>query len=105
MLDEVKKSNVRNLSYVDNGITRISDAREAARELGQLQAESRGKTEQIAENSKQTGSQNGAANGGVCAEFLFKGKLYRGEDGQSEKDNRGDLRNLWQCTENCGQAS
>ena len=58
MLDEVKKSNVRNLSSVDNGITRISGAREAARELGQLQAESRGKTEQIAENSKQTGERS-----------------------------------------------
>ncbi|MDE7279994.1 MAG: hypothetical protein K2N26_09755 [Oscillospiraceae bacterium] len=54
----MKKSNVRNLSSVDNGITRISDVREAARELGQLQAESRGKTEQIAENSKQTGERS-----------------------------------------------
>ncbi len=55
MLDAVKKSNVRNLNSVDNGISQISGAREAARELGQLQADSRSMTEQIAENSKQTG--------------------------------------------------
>ena len=55
MLDEVKKSNVQNLNSVDNGITQISGARESARELGQLQAESRSKTEQIAKSSKQTG--------------------------------------------------
>lgn len=55
MLDEVKKSNVQNLNSVDSGITQISGAREAAQELGQLQAESRSKTEQISETSKQTG--------------------------------------------------
>lgn len=58
MLDEVKKSNAQNLNSVDNGITQISGAREAAQELGQLQAESRSKTEQIAENSKQTGERS-----------------------------------------------
>lgn len=58
MLDEVKKSNVQNLNSVDNGITQISGAREAAQELGQLQSESRSKTEQIAENSKQTGERS-----------------------------------------------
>lgn len=58
MLDEVKKSNVKNLSSVDSGITKISGAQEAAQELGQLQAESRSKTEQIAENSKQTGERS-----------------------------------------------
>lgn len=58
MLDEVKRSNVQNLNSVDNGITQISGAREAADELGQLQADSRAKTEQIAENSKQTGNRS-----------------------------------------------
>lgn len=58
MLDEVKKSNVQNLNSVDSGITQISGAQEAAQELGRLQAESRGKTEQIAENSKQTGERS-----------------------------------------------
>lgn len=58
MLDEVKKSNVQNLDSVDNGITQISGAREAAEELGRLQEESRVKTEQIAENSKQTGERS-----------------------------------------------
>lgn len=58
MLDDVKKSNVQNLNSVNNGITQISGAREAAKELGQLQAESRVKTEQIAENSKQTGERS-----------------------------------------------
>ncbi len=55
MLDEVKKSNVENLRSVDNGISQISGARESAKELGELQADSRSKTEQIAENSKSTG--------------------------------------------------
>lgn len=55
MLKEVKRSNERNLSSVDSGIAGISAAREAAAELGQLQADSRGKTEQIAENGRQTG--------------------------------------------------
>lgn len=55
MLSEVKKSNERNLSSVDSGISGISSAREAAAELGQLQADSRGKTEQIAESGKHTG--------------------------------------------------
>lgn len=54
MLDEVKRSNVQNLESVDHGITQISGAQEAAQELGQLQAESRSKTEEIAENSRQT---------------------------------------------------
>ncbi len=55
MLDDVKKSNEKNLRSVNNGITQISGAREAAGELGRLQTESRDKTEQIAENSKRTG--------------------------------------------------
>ena len=58
MLNEVKNSNEKNLNSVDSGITQISGAREAARELGMLQAESRRKTEQIAENSKQTGERS-----------------------------------------------
>lgn len=55
MLNEVKNANVKNLRSVDNGIAQISDARESARELGQLQADSRSKTEQIADDSKRTG--------------------------------------------------
>lgn len=58
MLGEVKKSNAQNLSSVDSGISGISAAREAAEELGRLQADSRGKTEQIAENGKQTGERS-----------------------------------------------
>ncbi|MCM1023952.1 MAG: methyl-accepting chemotaxis protein [Prevotella sp.] len=54
MLNEVKKSNTQNLNSVSSGISQISGAREAAIELGRLQADSRGKTEQIAENSRQT---------------------------------------------------
>lgn len=57
-LGEVKSSNERNLSSVDSGISGISAAREAAAELGQLQADSRGKTEQIATSSKQTGERS-----------------------------------------------
>lgn len=55
MLNEVKNSNERNLNSVDSGIAGITAAREAAAELGQLQADSRGKTEQIAQSGKQTG--------------------------------------------------
>ena len=58
MLKEVKRSNERNLNSVDSGIAGISAAREAAAELGQLQADSRGKTEQIAESGKQTGERS-----------------------------------------------
>lgn len=58
MLNEVKKSNAQNLSSVDSGISGITAAREAAEELGQLQADSRGKTEQIAESGKQTGERS-----------------------------------------------
>lgn len=58
MLNEVKRSNERNLSSVDSGISGISAAREAAAELGQLQADSRGKTEQIAISGKQTGERS-----------------------------------------------
>lgn len=58
MLNEVKSSNERNLRSVDSGISGISAAREAAAELGQLQADSRGKTEQIAASGKQTGEQS-----------------------------------------------
>ncbi|MDE7360416.1 MAG: methyl-accepting chemotaxis protein [Oscillospiraceae bacterium] len=58
MLNEVKKSNEQNLSSVDSGISGISAAREAAAELGQLQADSRSKTEQIAESGKQTGERS-----------------------------------------------
>lgn len=54
MLDEVKASNGQNLMSVDAGITQISGARQEAQELGRLQADSREKTEQIAQNSGQT---------------------------------------------------
>lgn len=58
MLGEVKQSNTQNLSSVNAGISQISTARQEAKELGLLQADSRGKTEQIAQNSGQT-KQNG----------------------------------------------
>ncbi|MCM1385805.1 MAG: methyl-accepting chemotaxis protein [Bacillus sp. (in: Bacteria)] len=54
MLSEVKDSNAQNLTSVNAGITQISTARAEAQELGQLQADSRGKTEQITANSEQT---------------------------------------------------
>ncbi len=62
MLDEVKNSNIQNLKSVDSGIAQITDARESTRELGQLQADSRSKTEQIAENSKHTGESSRRVN-------------------------------------------
>lgn len=58
MLGEVKDANARNLESVDKGITQISGAQAAARELGQLQSDSRGKTELIAEDSRQTGQRS-----------------------------------------------
>ena len=54
MLNQVKESNEQNLVSVNSGIAQISNARQEAQELGQLQADSRGKTEQIAESSSQT---------------------------------------------------
>ncbi|MDE7288686.1 MAG: hypothetical protein K2N71_04160 [Oscillospiraceae bacterium] len=58
MLNEVKDSNSQNLNSVNAGIKQISGARKAAQELGQLQADSRDKTEQIAQNSKLTGERS-----------------------------------------------
>lgn len=54
MLEQVKKSNEQNLISVNSGIARISDARQEAQELGQMQEDSRGKTQQIAESSNVT---------------------------------------------------
>lgn len=58
MLEEVKEANARNIESVDKGITQISGAQAAARELGRLQSDSRSKTEQIAEDSRQTGERS-----------------------------------------------
>ena len=58
MLEEVKESNARNIESVDKGIALISGAQAAAKELGQLQSDSRSKTEQIAEDSRQTGERS-----------------------------------------------
>lgn len=58
MLDDVKKSNAKNLESVDKGITQISGAQTAAKELVKLQSDSRSKTEQIAEDSRQTGERS-----------------------------------------------
>ncbi len=54
MLDSVKQSNAQNMQSVNAGITQISNARQEAQNLGGLQADSRKKTEQIAENSSET---------------------------------------------------
>lgn len=54
MLGGVKRSNENNLTSVNAGITQISNARQEAEALGQLQDNSRAKTEQIAHNSAQT---------------------------------------------------
>ncbi len=54
LLDEVKHSNLQNLTSVETGITQISGARQEAESLGELQADSRKRTEQIARNSDQT---------------------------------------------------
>lgn len=54
MLGGVKQSNMQNMMSVDAGITQISSARKEAQNLGDLQADSRKKTEQIAKNSEET---------------------------------------------------
>ena len=54
MLNDVKRSNKRNITSVDAGITQISDARQEAVNLGQLQADSRTRIEQIAEDCDRT---------------------------------------------------
>lgn len=58
MLEEVKNANARNIKFVDKGIEEISGAQAAAKELGQLQSDSRSKTEQIAEDSRQNGERS-----------------------------------------------
>ncbi len=54
MLNGVKHSNTQNMMMVDAGITQISSAREEAKFLGNLQKDSREKTEQIVVNSGET---------------------------------------------------
>lgn len=54
MLNDVKRSNKRNITSVDAGITQISDARQEAVNLGRLQEDSRTGIEQIAEDCDQT---------------------------------------------------
>lgn len=54
MLNSVKQSNTQNMQSVNVGIEQISNARQEAQNLGGLQADSRKKTEQIAENSEET---------------------------------------------------
>lgn len=54
MLNGVKSSNMRNITSVDAGIKQIIDARQEAMDLGQLQADSRARIEQIADNCGQT---------------------------------------------------
>ncbi len=54
MLNGVKQSNTQNIMSVDAGITQISSARQEAQNLGNLQEDSRKKTEQIAANSGET---------------------------------------------------
>lgn len=58
MLEEVKAANAQNLDSVANGITQISGAQAAVQEIGRLQSDSRSKTEQIAEDSRQTGERS-----------------------------------------------
>ena len=54
MLEDVKVSNEQNLVSVDEGIAHISNARQEAANLGQLQADSRTRIEQIAKDCGQT---------------------------------------------------
>lgn len=54
MLNSVKQSNTQNMQSVNVGIEQIASARQEAQNLGDLQADSRKKTEQIAENSEET---------------------------------------------------
>lgn len=58
MLEEVKAANAQNIDSVDKGITQIAGVQAAVREIGQLQSDSRSKTEQIAEDSRQTGARS-----------------------------------------------
>ena len=54
MLDEVKNYNASNLESVATGIEHISTAKEEAVHLGELQLESKAKTQEISNNSSQT---------------------------------------------------
>ncbi|MCM1107419.1 MAG: methyl-accepting chemotaxis protein [Blautia sp.] len=54
LLDGVKHSNTQNRDSVETGITQISGARQEAESLGELQADSRKRTEHIAKGSDQT---------------------------------------------------
>ena len=54
MLDSVKTSNLQNLTSVSAGIKQISNAKQEAEVLGDLQEDTKKKTEQIAQNSSET---------------------------------------------------
>lgn len=95
MLNSVQQSNTQNMQSVNSGITQISSARQEAQNLGNLQADSRKKTEQIAENSGETKlhSRRVLEMAQEMSE-LVQNSLNCADSIVEESDNQGEITNM-----------
>ena len=95
MLGGVKRSNENNLTSVNAGITQISNARQEAEEIGQLQGDSRAKIEQIAHNSAQT-KQNSQVVSNMAAQMeeLVQNSQTRANAIVEEAHNQGRITSM-----------
>lgn len=95
MLGGVKKSNENNLTSVSAGITQISNARQEAETIGQLQDDSRLKIEQIVHNSTQT-KQNSQEVNDMAAQMeeLVRNFQTRANEIVEEAHNQGKITDM-----------
>ena len=95
MLGGVKKSNEHNLASVSAGITQISNARQEAETIEQLQDDSRMKIEQIAQNSTQT-KQNSQSVNDMAAQMeeLVQNFQTRANEIVEEAHNQGKITDM-----------
>ncbi|MBR1693025.1 MAG: hypothetical protein IJ711_09695 [Lachnospiraceae bacterium] len=95
MLGGVKDSNLQNLSSVATGITQISNARQEADQLGQLQQDSKEKTQQIAYGSSQTLEHTEVVRRMAREmEQLVQNSQTRAEDIVEEANNQGKITDM-----------
>ena len=92
MLKGVKESNENNLTSVSAGIAQISNARQEAEEIGELQDNSRAKIEEIANNSTQT-KQSSQVVSDMAAEMeeLVQNSQMRANEIVEEANNQGRI--------------
>lgn len=95
LLNGVKQSNIQNLNSVEEGIKQISGARMEAERLGQLQADSRQKTEQIAKHSGKTRQHSKEVQEmAEQMEELVQDSLSRADSIVEEADNQKKITNM-----------